>query len=99
MATTKILIYFEIILRITSSILQSKLEKKTTLGRIGTVCSVMNSTIAVLQSAIGRVDTTLIKHIEDSPIAANSELEYDYRETDTNRPYNIDKEMKFNVLQ
>ncbi|CAG8596527.1 15904_t:CDS:10 [Gigaspora rosea] len=91
-------------------------EKELHLAEIGAACSVMNSTTAVLQSAIGRVDTTLksvgtrpselvnddctkkIKHIEDSPTAANSELEYDYGETDTDGPYDVDEANEIQCL-
>ncbi|CAG8529961.1 16512_t:CDS:2 [Cetraspora pellucida] len=91
-------------------------EKELHLAEIGAACSVMNSTTAVLQSAIGRVDTTLksvgkrpselvnddctkkIKHIEDSPTAANSELEYDYGETDTDGSCDVDEAKEIQCL-
>ncbi|KAF0361919.1 hypothetical protein F8M41_014088 [Gigaspora margarita] len=91
-------------------------EKELHLAEIGAACSVMNSTTTVLQSAIGRVDTTLksvgkrpselvnddctkkIKHIEDSPTAANSELECDYGETDTDGQYDADEANEIQCL-
>ncbi|CAG8727714.1 13265_t:CDS:10 [Dentiscutata erythropus] len=42
--------------------------------------------------------TKKIKHIEDSPTSANNELEYDYEETDTDVPYDVDEANEIKCL-
>ncbi|CAG8733246.1 6255_t:CDS:2 [Cetraspora pellucida] len=71
-------------------------EKELHLAEISVACSVMNSTTMkgvgkCLLELVNNNCTKKIKHIEDSPTATNSKLEYNYKETDIDGLYDVDE--------